>query len=258
MKGMLMLVDTGATISILPYKIYEELKEDQKGELQPTDMIIRTGTNAKVDVRGIAQVQFDLEGQKFKYPFYICGDARNPIIGFDFQAKYDMYLRPGENALYIGKRKLPCFDHTKFWNRAKVTMYQQYTIEPQHEAIVQGQVLRRDVSHNNKICVVDKVASCLERTGALVCRTTSKVQQGLVPVRLINVTAQPITIRKGSVVGILEPVATVEQMQVEEDQSTTCTCKCDCLKANSKSDSDIVCCHQLSQFTSHEERYQFV
>jgi predicted aspartyl protease len=118
MKGMLMLVDTGATISILPLKIYEELKDDQKGELEPTNMVIRTGTNGKVDVRGTAKVQFDLEGRKFNYPFYICGDARNPIIGFDFQAKYDMYLRPGENALYIGYRKLACFDHKKLWNKA--------------------------------------------------------------------------------------------------------------------------------------------
>jgi hypothetical protein len=203
-------------------------------------------------------VQFDLEGRKFNYPFYICGDARNPIIGFDFQAKYDMYLRPGENALYIGNRKLACFDHTKFWNKAKVTMYQQYTIEPQHEAIVQGKVLKRDVDHNNKICVVDQVASCLERTGALVCRTTSKVQQGLVPVRLINVTAQPITIRKGSVLGVLEPIATVEQMQVDEDSTTTCTCECQCLKANAPKDPDSMCCHHLSQLSCQEDRYRFV
>ena len=132
MQGMLMLVDTGASISILPLEIYEELQPSEKSEIRSTTMTIRTGNSGKVDVRGTADIRFDLEGMKFKHEFYICGDCRNPIIGFDFQQKHDLYLRPAENALYIGKKKLACFDHSTFWGKAKVTMYQEYTIQPQH------------------------------------------------------------------------------------------------------------------------------
>ena len=137
-------------------------------------MVIKTGTSGKVDVKGVSDIKFQLEGISYKHPFYICGDARNPIIGFDFQQKYDMYLRPAENALYIGKKKMPCFDHSTFWGKAKVTMYQEFTIEPQHEALVQGKVLQRKVNHNNKLCVVDKVASCHRKDGCVSLQNDSQ------------------------------------------------------------------------------------
>ena len=88
MQGMLMLVDTGASISILPYKIWDELCDSEKSAPEPTMTKIRTGTNGKVDLKGVSYITFYLEGIKYKYPFYICGDARNPIIGFDFQQKF--------------------------------------------------------------------------------------------------------------------------------------------------------------------------
>ena len=254
-----MLVDTGATISILPERIWTELCDSEKSSLEPTTMVIKTGTSGKVDVKGISTIKFELEGIKYKYPFYICGDARNPIIGFDFQQKYDMYLRPAENALYIGKKKLPCFDHATFWGKAKVTMFQEFTIEPQHEAIVQGKVLNRKVNHDNKVCIVDKVASCIERTGALVCRTTAKVNQGMIPVRLFNTTSQKITIKKGSTLGLIEPVVQLGKMQFMHLEAEKCTCECMCIKKTSagKKTTDL-CCHQLSQYTRHEDRYNYV
>jgi predicted aspartyl protease len=141
MQGLLMLVDTGASISILPLEIYEELRSSQKSKIKPTSMTICTGNSGKVDVRGTADITIDLEGVRYTHEFYICGDCRCPIIGFDFQQKYDLYLRPGENALYMQNKKLPCFDHSTFWGKTKVTMYQQYTIAPNHEAIISGQVL---------------------------------------------------------------------------------------------------------------------
>ena len=254
-----MLVDTGATISIIPYKTWKELRDSDKSSLEPTSMVIKTGTSGKVDVKGISEIKFELEGIKYKHPFYVCGDARNPIIGFDFQQKYDMYLRPSENALYIGKKKLPCFDHSTFWGKAKVTMYQEFTIEPQHEALVQGRVLNKKVNHDNKVCVVDKVASCIERTGALVCRTAAKVNQGLIPVRLMNTTSQKITIKKGSTIGLLEPVVQLGNMQFMQEESDVCTCDCECLaKINADKRGGDLCCHQLSQFTRHEDRYSYV
>ena len=254
-----MLVDTGATISILPYSTWQELCESERSALEPTDMVIKTGNSGKVDVKGKSHITFELEGMKYRYPFYVCGDARNPIIGFDFQQQYDMYLRPAENALYIGKKKLPCFDHSTFWGKAKVTMYQEFTIEPQHEAIVQGKVLQRKVNHDNKICVLDKVASCMERTGALVCRTTAKVNQGLVPVRMINTTSQKITIKKGSTLGLLEPVVQLEQMQLEGETAEICTCQCNCLQTTPEQRTEEqLCCHRLEQCARQEERYQYV
>ena len=254
-----MLVDTGATISILPYNIWEELCETEKSALEPTLMVIKTGNSGKVDVRGISHVSFELEGIKYRYPFYVCGDARNPILGFDFQQEYDMYLRPAENALYIGKKKLPCFDHSTFWGKAKVTMYQEYIIEPQHEALVQGKVLMNKVNHNNKVCVVDKVASCIERTGALVSRTVAKVQQGLVPVRLMNMTSERITIKKGSTIGLLEPVVQLENMQNQDTIAEVCTCECTCLIATEQqARQGHLCCHQLEKHTRHEDRYKYV
>ena len=259
MQGMLMLVDTGASISILPYKIWDELCDSEKSAPEPTMTKIRTGTNGKVDLKGVSYITFYLEGIKYKYPLYICGAARNPIIGFDFQQKFDMYLRPSENALYIGNKKLPCFEQNTFWGKAKVTMYQEFTIEPQHEAIVQGKVLNRKVNHDNKICIVDKVASCIERTGALVCRTTAKVNQGMIPVRLFNTTSQKITIKKGSTLGLIEPVVQLGQMQFMHLEAEKCTCECMCIKKTSagKKTTDL-CCHQLSQFTRHEDRYNYV
>ena len=62
MQGILMLVDTGASISILPYKIWDELCDSEKSELEPSMIKIRTGTSGKVDLKGLSYVKFYLDG----------------------------------------------------------------------------------------------------------------------------------------------------------------------------------------------------
>ena len=263
---MLMLVDTGASISILPLEIYDELKDSEKSAIEPTTMVIRTGNSGKVDVRGTAKIRFELEGMFFKFEFYICGDCRNPIIGFDFQQEHDLYLRPAENALYIGKKRLSCFDHASFWGKAKVTMFQNYTIEPNHEAIIPGRVINSLHDHNDKICVVDQAILAIERTGALVSRTIGKVKDDMIPIRMMNVTAQPITIRKGVTIAIAEPISNIKMLDKNQSNSETrqnsnsrqeqCTCQCDCL-SSLKSETKKLCCHKLTRHKNQTEKYDY-
>jgi hypothetical protein len=151
--GKYFLVDTGATISILPLALWQDISTDDKTEIQQTSMRIRAGNDSNCDVRGTSQVRFSIADKEYVQDFYICSDATAAILGMDFQAKYDMYLRPAKNQLFIeGNIEIPCFEAPTFNAKSRVHLFESYLLAPNEEAILQGKVQADAHTDNKTVC----------------------------------------------------------------------------------------------------------
>ena len=98
-KGQYFLIDTGAMISIIPLKTYEEMAPEFRTQLMQTKQKIKAGNNTNCDVRGTAICQLTIANQDMKHKYYVCADASCPIIGLDFLRKFKMTVDPVKNVL---------------------------------------------------------------------------------------------------------------------------------------------------------------
>ena len=257
-KGRLFLVDTGAMISVLPKKIYDQIDDYYKSDMQEATKTVRAGNNSRCDVKGVAHIDFKIADTYYKHPFYVCGDATQPILGIDFQAKYDMYLRPKSNKLCIGDKSIPCYSNHGYMQTAKVALIQKYTVPPDAEVILKARV-KGQFSHDNKTCILSPRRTQDKANGLLVCRSLITPRSKTIPIRILNYTDRPIRLHKNKVVGEIEPVVCYEQINTDCDEEK-CTCNCSCIPTPTKSDlsqMEAPCCHYLDQMTS-DEQFEFV
>ena len=261
-EGRLFLVDTGAMVSVLPLKLYEEIDSSFRNKLEPATLTLRVGNNSKCDVRGIAQVDFEIGGTLYRHPFYVCADSTQPILGIDFQTKVDMYVRPSQDKLCIGDKQLPCFRNKNYMNSAKVALIRPYTIPADSEVVLPARI-KNGGGNNNKLCVVSPSDNTVQNQGMLICNALTVPTSDTVPVRIFNYTDKPIRLFRGKVMGKIEPVVGFSCLKTQ-DSTQPCTCECDCIPKltgqktrKTKSELTRPCCHMLLSF-SEEARSEYI
>ena len=262
-EGRLFLVDTGAMVSVLPLNLYEEIDPYFRGELKTASKTLRAGNNSKCDVRGIADIDFEIADTVYKHPFYVCADSTQPILGIDFQTKVDMYVRPSQDKLCIGNKTIPCFRNKNFMTSAKVALIRPYTIPADSEVVLPAKI-KNGGGNNQKLCVVSPSDNTVQNQGMLVCNALTVPTSDTVPIRVFNYTDKPIRLFKGKVMGKIEPVVGFSCLKTE-DINQPCTCDCDCIptytgkvsKKTKKPDYTRPCCHKLLNL-SEEARNTYV
>ena len=80
-----------------------------------------------------------------------------------------------------------------------------HVIEPNSEILILGKVHNGNMQ-DGKVMLVKRTSTAYYTTGALVCNTIAKPVDGQIPLRILNATSEEITLWKGTVIGIAEPV----------------------------------------------------
>ena len=107
---VLMLIDTGAAVSLIPMKIYLRIHEDKR-ILQPNTLDIRAGNDTPILCFGVTNLKFAFQYylREFKHDFYVCDDDTSCILGMDFLAEYDTCIHLAEEKFSIDDVPLATF-----------------------------------------------------------------------------------------------------------------------------------------------------
>ena len=79
---VLMLLDTGASITILPQHVFEGIPD--RPELHTTTVRIEVGNGANLAVLGVCRMKVQLGDYDFTHNFFVCRDSTHAILGNDF------------------------------------------------------------------------------------------------------------------------------------------------------------------------------
>ena len=255
-NGRLFLIDTGASISLLPLDVYEGIDNNLKTELRPCATRIRAGNNTTCDTRGEAEVDVIIDGKKYPQLFCVCADATAAILGVNFQKTYDMYLRPATNELFLGGKKVSCYDNSGNNDRSRVECVQHYVIEPNEEAVIQGRV--KGYKHEaGRPYILESTMTSFAKTGLMTCRVTATPTASKIPVRVINLTDERVRVFKGTIVAALDPVAEIRAAPAESPDCKECTCGCECDKEERSDPVETVCCHTVDKIPSKDEKQKY-
>ena len=80
----MMLIDTGASISILPRQFWLELEFEERPRLKATEVNIEVGNGERLGTEGTISLSFSLYDYEFMHTFFICAESSTAILGNDF------------------------------------------------------------------------------------------------------------------------------------------------------------------------------
>ena len=108
--GNLFLIDNGASISLLPTSLYEEIHPSQRPPLIPNRGRIESSNGTELGCSGIAAIKIKLGDDIVTHPFFVCPQVVHPILGYDFQRDQDLFVIPHDSMVYFKKKPIAGYD----------------------------------------------------------------------------------------------------------------------------------------------------
>ena len=141
---IMMLVDTGASISVLPSDFYNSIPEEFRPTLQPVKIVIEVGNGGRLQHDGVCRLKFDLGDFTFDHEFFVCKDSTHAILGNEFLVHYGIVIRMAEGWLEYRGNDIPLFNRHGVQKTARVFVAHHITIPPRTEAEVPTYIRRHD------------------------------------------------------------------------------------------------------------------
>ena len=87
-----MELDTGAAVSLIPYKVFQELWPQNPPDLQPCPIVLKSYTGSQIPVKGLALVSVKVEESRdpqlaHLLPLVVVGGAGQCQFGRDWLGK---------------------------------------------------------------------------------------------------------------------------------------------------------------------------
>ena len=195
------LVDTGAEVSIIPKAIWLSLTKGG-GELEEYlgETLAANGGPMCVVGRWHTVCQFDSLALIIDF---LVADVPIPdiLLGSDVLTKYGAVIDLGSQCCRLLGRKLPLLSPSDASTPRTVTVGTDIIVPPRSEFIISGVV--KGLIDGCGAGMLEPSGSLSKHSAVFVARVICNVKQGLVPVRVINVTEDPLPLRQGMKVGTL-------------------------------------------------------
>lgn len=204
---MTILVDTGAAFSIIREEVWLRLKPAGQRELQKTSTVPRI-VNASGDVihiKGRSEISVEIAGCVYVHSMLVVQQLSQPcLLGADFLRKHKLDVLMSNNTIRLpGGPEVPITCVTPENPVASVVTLVENTVIPgESEVIVRGAVFQRQLSSDAMVLLEPKV-NLASKHGVMAARSVSFCAD-TIPVRLMNLGIDAITLYKGTTLGSVE------------------------------------------------------
>ena len=206
-----LLIDTGATMSLVGPHIYKQWYEQQAkpSVLDNLDRPILTADGSPLNVKGTTTVSFVIKGMQFQHLVVVADVGIDGIIGLDFMEKYACSIDIQGRLLVIQGQAVKLHMEGKV-GCYRVCLGEKLTVPPQSDAIAMCSVKdsHGDIVHDVGIGIVEPSDTFVKSDRGLVARTLADVKTE-VPVRIMNVSDDAQQLEQGTIVAQYSPVSEV-------------------------------------------------
>ena len=205
-KNVKLLVDTGATLTILNTNLYNTVKSSLGGdnELQTVREEILSATNEPIKVSGKPEMSLKIGQKVYKQELAIAEIAMDGGIGLDFLNKYKCKVVIVNKKLLIDSEEVPMISEGSI-GCYRISVGETCNIPPRFEILVYG-----DVNVSEKDYLPDGV-SLVEPEEMFTkseCGLVAKALVGnskSVPLQIRNLSKDVKTIHSGTFVALISP-----------------------------------------------------
>ena len=225
-REVLVLLDSGASVSILPRCLYESIASSRRHPLNPPLVKLRAGNGTDVTCYGEAKVDFSMNNKVYSHPFHICDDKSGVLLGVDFIRDHQVVFKPSQNVVTIAGNNIATYDIRGTTLHHRVTLMKTVHVRPGEQRLLVAQVMGK-FNIDGRPVLVEPSRTVYGKTGAIVCKIVARAYDNHVPLRVVNPGDDTITIYKGTTVGVLSDVteASMWQNKTHDDAVTDSLCR---------------------------------
>ncbi|CAC5388073.1 unnamed protein product [Mytilus coruscus] len=175
------LIDSGSSINVISQQLFNSLPEHYRNSFKSANEKILFANNASINIVGTARIKIKVPTGKHWLHVYILSQTSNPLIlGTNYLFTNKIVLDFGK--LYINTKTVKVMSKTNFC--------------PCKFRIFMWSKLGKNVLYGTQgICTS---SDYMNKIGLLTAKAVVSVdQKNSVPVKLMNVTNEPITIQEG-------------------------------------------------------------
>ena len=201
------LVDSGASYSLIDYPVYESLCEKIPLDLEQVQdrFVLADGSN--LVVHGGVEIVLQVGGREFPLTVVVANlGGRSAILGLDFLEQYEATLKVSHGNMTIGDTHIRLHREDATKGCCRVGLGETLSIPPGSCKIVDAVVDQGRLASKKAVPgleAVEGLPGLAEMCGIVMDRGLVTVRNGRVPVNLINVHNQTITLHKGKTLGQL-------------------------------------------------------
>ena len=183
-------------------------------EVVPTTATLRTVTGETAPLQGSKTVQLTIGTFRTPHPMWVAKIADECIIGMDFLQSHGCLVNPKEGILQIGDEEIPL--HTSQVPEPgcyRCCAGSSISLPPKSENLVPG----REWKFYGRWAVLQPEKTMFSQAGVIVGKTLVDLQGEQLPVRVLNLSNEPVQIKKGTLLATCEPVLSVLRANHEEN-----------------------------------------
>ena len=177
-----MLVNSGASVSILRKDIFDTIPPSSRPIIKPVRMSLLTATGEASQFIGKVDLETKLGDHIFKHEFLLA--KIKAILGMDFFMKHKIDLLFSKGCIKVKEDFIPCFTNKGDPKCCRISVGETVEIPPESEKMIKGQV-----------CGMVKYDS-VENTGPLIATAVVQHNSNVIPLRVANFSQQPVTVHK--------------------------------------------------------------
>ena len=165
--------------------------------------------------RGKADFQLEVNGTELWHSM-IVADLEVPLIlGYDFMYDHDCSLDVRKGHLKIGKNHIQCNAEGQRNFVFRIKLENDFTVPPGSKMIVNGSIDDESycLAGISEAKLEAKTDSSLAKQGIMVAKALVNPSHGKVPLRLMNLTAEPQSLRQSTVAATIESVESVTAIE---------------------------------------------
>ncbi|GBL63149.1 Retrovirus-related Pol polyprotein from transposon 297, partial [Araneus ventricosus] len=200
----LMLVDTGANVTLLRTDLAQKLKE-QLTYTAP-NISLKTATGEKTEIRGKLDASIECGLRKFHHRIYVADITDRCILGLDFLQKFNFTVDLEKNEIRTGGEEIPLFSASVQHSKSCSVLAKKRTIiTARSVCLIQGVL---EVPGQFRYAVTN-FPSQVSQKGVLVAAALVDLEMEAIPVRVLNLNNKPKILDKGDVIATCDPVVDI-------------------------------------------------
>ena len=197
----LLLVDSGATLSIIPKSLWLDMTKGGS-ELMGYSGDVAAANGGGMVILGKWQTVCQLDSLALVAEFLVADvPAQEILLGFDFLTKYGALLDFGKKECRVMGKLLPLLVPADMDTPKTVIVSTNTVIPPRSETIIMGKM--ESVCAPGRVGMLEPSDSVANHCNVMVARVVCTIDQDSVPVRVINVTNEALTLKGGMKLGML-------------------------------------------------------
>ena len=204
------IVDTGAEVTILSERLHNLFPKEKRPKLQKAKRgLIVAEAGKEMNTCGTFDANFKLGEFEFNWPVYVAPIGDDILLGCDIIDEMDITVNT-KRGIQVKDQWVECEIIRSHDAVGPVKIARAVTVPALSEFIMTANC---SVKPNDDRQTFLFEASEMAKENLLIARSLVSPRTGIVPVKVINQSACPVKLKKGVVLGTLQPVGSIMSTQ---------------------------------------------